>query len=269
MAPQILDRDEIKNIEMRILKEIDLLCNTHSLKYVLFYGSLLGAIRHKGFIPWDDDVDIILPREDYNKLISIIKTSNSTPHWLEILDSDKDGYYYPFAKAVDNRTVAKMESNTTEHGVWIDIFPIDYVPPKTFISHRCIDLCYFLRETTISMTTDFSSSRIENTQKKRLYFFHWLGNTIGKKRICSFFTRIQLLISKKSSGYYANLFPTYKYKEIYKSNDMFEQIDLQFDNTTVKGPKNYDLLLKQLYGDYRTLPPVEKRRTHGITAWYK
>ena len=122
MKAEYLTKEECRNIELNILSAIAKICDDNNLKYFMCGGTMLGAIRHKGFIPWDDDIDIMLLRNDYERLVTILKKQKEYP-WLQLLDSTVDGYYYTFAKAIDNTTCAKMEDNVTDHGLWVDIFP--------------------------------------------------------------------------------------------------------------------------------------------------
>ena len=119
-----IEQNEFREIQMCILDEIQRICKENNLKYSLAYGTLLGAVRHKGYIPWDDDIDICLLREDYEKLIAVLKDKNAPGHkeWLTLVDDTCDGYFYPFAKAYDNRTAVKMERHKGEMGIWVDIF---------------------------------------------------------------------------------------------------------------------------------------------------
>ena len=168
-----ISREECRKIQMNILLVLDDICKRNDLNYYLGYGSMLGAVRHKGYIPWDDDIDICLFREDYDKLIKILKEQQEI-NWLDIVDSSVGEYYYPFAKATDNRTIAKMEDNITPHGIWVDIFPIDNVPNSKYRSKIYIYNCYLLRAMTIAMTTDFSE--VKNV--KKIYTTRFGGNQV-------------------------------------------------------------------------------------------
>ena len=120
--------EELQKIELEILKYIDKVCKENNLTYFLAYGTLIGAIRHKGFIPWDDDVDIQMPRDDYNKLCDILKEENGR---YKLLDHKEGlGYIYPFAKVIDSNTrlIETGLTETVNMGVYIDIFPIDGTP---------------------------------------------------------------------------------------------------------------------------------------------
>ena len=120
-----LSLQELKDIEFNLLKEFRAFCNENGIRFFLAYGTLLGAIRYKGFIPWDDDIDVLVPREDYNKLIRIFRDSDK--YRLYSFERNQK-YGYPFAKLCDMST-RKIEfyfEPLVDYGVDIDIFPLDY-----------------------------------------------------------------------------------------------------------------------------------------------
>lgn len=141
-----LSIDDIREIELQILNYIDEVCKDNKLRYYLLGGTLLGAIRHGGFIPWDDDIDIIMPRNDYDTLLSIINETNNK--YKVLAYKYKKEYYYPFAKIVDSSTMV-VESNTiatNNMGVWVDIFPIDNLPNDKKHRKRIQDKCWMYRQ---------------------------------------------------------------------------------------------------------------------------
>ena len=266
MKEQMLTIDEVKKIEITILSAIDKICERNNLEYYLCGGSMIGAVRHKGFIPWDDDIDIFLKRSDYNKLIDLMKKQKEY-EWLGILDDSTENYYYPFAKAVDKNTVAKMENNLTKHGIWVDIFPIDFLPKEEKKRRRLLKKCYYYRAIVIAMTTDFSMVKHDTKMilKKILCIY---AKIYGKKRIYKKYSDLIKDSERyENSKYVACLCPTYKEREIFEEDKLFKRKKYEFEEKEFWGIKNYDYYLSQLYGDYMKLPPVEKRRVHGITAW--
>ena len=126
---------EIKQVELGILDYIVDICNKYNLIYYLSYGTLIGAIRHKGFIPWDDDIDISMPRDDYEKFLKITSSGQINSKY-KCLVPLVDGYYYEFAKVIDTSTIVEDVSvQSTENGVWVDIFPLDGLKKSDKISH--------------------------------------------------------------------------------------------------------------------------------------
>lgn len=265
MKRELLSREECKRIQISLLEEIAKICDDNHLAYYLAYGTLLGAVRHKGFIPWDDDIDIFLVRDDYDRLMGILKHKTDGGH-LTLLDGDCEGYYYPFAKAIDNRTCAKMEDNVTNHGIWIDIFPLDAVPDDRKECRRFLNRCIVLRAITISMMTDFHSDTLG---KKRILkkILNFVAVCIGRERIYKYYAGYinKFDINKEKRA--ACLSSPYIRKEVMEKDVFLEQAEFSFEGKVFKGPLNYDFYLKSIYGNYMEIPDADKRRTHSITAW--
>lgn len=123
-----INTEDLKRIQIQILLHIDVFCTKHELRYFISGGTLIGAIRHKGFIPWDDDIDIMMLREDYEKFIVLYSQEDKSPYHL-YSHNQLHSYPYPFAKMDDSRTILKEDINEAMvFGVNIDIFPIDIAP---------------------------------------------------------------------------------------------------------------------------------------------
>ena len=127
----LLTNEECRERQLAILSEVAKLCDKHSIQYSLAYGSLIGAVRHKGFIAWDDDIDILLLRKDYEKLSDILKKQKDVS-WMELLEESTGVNVFPYMKVIDNRTIVKPDDNNAFHGIWIDVFPIDNLPDDSF-----------------------------------------------------------------------------------------------------------------------------------------
>lgn len=126
MGRQISD-EEVRKLELEILIKFAEYCEKYHLRYFLAYGTLIGAIRHKGFIPWDNDVDVVMPRPDYNRFMQLIKDEN-IGEYFRVLDYH-DVKTFPFAKVVDNRTKLSEKFLITDTlGIYIDVFPMDGLP---------------------------------------------------------------------------------------------------------------------------------------------
>lgn len=160
-----------------------------------------------------------------------------------------------------------MEDNTTPHGVWIDIFPEDNLPDGELSRKIYVAYGKFLRDTIIAMTIDFSASNLGKKRyiKRILWCF---ANIVGKNRILRAFNKHATKLSKKKTKYVACLATPYGTKVIMKRTELFVADTYKFESENFKGPKNYNMYLSNLYGDYMKLPPVEKRRIHGIEAWW-
>lgn len=251
-----LSMDEAKQIELDILAFIDSFCKKHEIQYFINYGTLIGAVRHQGFIPWDDDIDVSMPREDYERFIQLFQKEN-TPYKLLSLDTD-DKYYNNFIKIIDSRTTILDTRNTkTYHsGIFIDVFPMD-----TFDDLTVIERCYKLESfKLLSFSKHKNIVYKDNPIKDLIRTFFWLLLRPVSPRF--FTSQIEKQIQKYSikNGKYIAFIPSkFKEKEVFDREMFNETIDIDFEHLKLPAPKEFETILKQYYGDYMTLPPEEKR----------
>ena len=262
-----LSAKEVKKIALNILVKFAEYCEKNNLTYVLAGGTLLGAIRHKGFIPWDDDIDVMMPRDDFEKFNRLVKNAKLGDN-IGVLQQDSSNYYYPFTKLYDDRTIAKMDDNNSVHGVWIDIFPADNIPADVSQTKKLFRKSRFWRATIISMNTDLKNSRgyIKNIAKVALKV---LSNMVGKKRVLKLATANAMTKSNENSEFIGGVLWGYGVKEKLKKEEFINTTSVVFEGYEFKAPVGWDKYLTGLYGNYMELPPVDKRQTHHITAYYK
>lgn len=262
--------DELKQLQLEILVKVDSFCNENRIRYFLDGGTLLGAVRHKGYIPWDDDIDIRIPREDYNKFLS--KFNGKVENLVVAAPELNLDYYAPYANVYDNRTLLVEESVSHRNdsiGVKIDVFPMDYLPSDD-------KLCQSIyREST-------KCNHICGIKNSRLCYYHGLSLVklmIRKTLCCCFkFKRIQkkhIEILRKSNklsdGIFADnvVYPVYGPKKI-ENKYIFPLADIDFEGHRFKAPLDSDKYLNILYGDYMKLPPIDKRVAHHhFKAYWK
>lgn len=263
MSKDCLSLDEIKNIEVEILEYISEICDKNNLRYFLSYGTLIGAIRHKGFIPWDDDIDIAMPRKDYDQLLEILQAQTASKY--KCLIPMKAGYYYEFAKVIDTTTrVQEQTTISAECGVWVDIFPLDGLNRSDKINHYT--LLFLNRCRAASVNAKFPN-KMRGLLKPLEFCFWKLCRLIGYKP----FLRTSLKLSQKydfdSSEFvgFASSYPAYnKYME----RKWFEEsVNVPFENKRFKAPKEYHKYLSTQYGDYMKLPPEDRRISHHMEAY--
>ena len=265
-----IDLQECKKIQLQILDEIVRICKENDFQYSLAYGSMIGAVRHKGYIPWDDDIDIYVYRKDYDKLIALLKdASYKKADWVSVIDDTCDGYYYSFAKVVDDRTEVKLDRHVGNHGIWVDIFPLDNMPKSKFGAKAVMWFCSFLRVIALAMDTNFSAKTLSFGTLLYKRFFYALATVIGKKRICRFMEWVFHRYENTDSNNVANLFTNMMFKGIFKKDKLLPLTVFPFEDREYTGFADYDYYLSQLYGDYMQLPPEEKRITHNFDAWWK
>ena len=265
--------DELKKIELEILTQIHELCAEQNLRYSLCGGTLLGAIRHKGFIPWDDDIDIFMPRPDYNKLIEYCKT-HETPFTLLCNETD-ERYGYLFGKAMSKTATIVEENNDTgdiDMGVYVDIFPIDGLADTYEKSKKLFNKTSFKRELLVARNwSRFFKSKTHPWYYEpfRLAFF-LLSRFASKKKLVRSIQKKYKDFDFDESKYSATVCGSYRLKEILPTEVYSEFIDLEFEGKTFRAIKNYETYLSNIYGDYMQLPPEEKRVSHHMfKAYYK
>lgn len=260
-----LNLQETKQIQLDILQSIHDCCVKKGIKYSICGGTLIGAVRHKGFIPWDDDIDIFLLREEYDKLINSFK-DESGRYVLHCLENDPN-YNYPFAKVEDSRTFIAEKVTAYHIGVNIDVFPVD----------NCCD------------TEEESLAYIRGAKK---YQTLYKGKLVIPGKRNSFTTRLSIYgvklitcfnslrslaekLTKYSKGgkdyskYVATMVSGYGIKELQPRSNFSSFIMLPFEDREFLAIKEYDRYLKSVYGDYMKLPPEDKRHSpHTIDGIY-
>lgn len=252
--------EKYKNILLGLLDKFILICKEHNLSYTLLGGSVLGAVRHGGIIPWDDDIDIGMPRADYEKFISFANNFLEKDYKVATIYNDNN-YMYPFAKLYDNNTTI-IESKDFFYigGVYIDIFPLDGIPQQNGNTRFTI-----IRKLRYSITNPlFIKYSISYEEKKSFYYF-------ANKIIYKTSNLILKICNKMASKYpctkdynIVNYFGAWREKEISDYSWFFPLKEFSFDGRKVLGPNNYDAYLKKMYGDYMTPPPIEKRKSHHL-----
>ena len=257
---------EMKMIMLEMLHYIDSECHRLEINYSLAYGTLIGAVRHKGFIPWDDDIDITMYREDYGKFINGFNSNGNFK--LHCTENDSQ-YGFPFAKVEDSRTVLIENVNTSVPlGIYVDVFPIDNIADtydesvKIYRKMSILKKIYRARLIRPSKKNVLYKRIIIHFLNTLMVFIpiKWLAKKIVDrcKRI-RYNTRYVGIIVDNDSGV----------KCIFKRTDLEEYISVQFESLKVRGFKNYDLYLKQLYGDYMQLPPLNERTSpHTFISCY-
>ena len=256
-----LSIEEVKSIEVSILDYIDSICKNNQLNYYLAYGTLLGAIRHKGFIPWDDDIDIYMPRDDYNKFIKIFQGIDQERYKL-LRRGDGSDYYYEYAKVVDSRTCITPDNDILairDDGVWVDIFPLDKLPKLRVLIKPVILLFVVFR--ILSVYKTFPVGKFS----RALYPFWWIAKLIGPGFFLSITDKLsQVGTSKKYVGYMCGIVKYY-----FPKAWCDEVVEVDFERKKYPAFKEYDGYLRYQYGDYMKLPPEDKRVSHPMCAYWR
>lgn len=267
----LLDHNSASNVKLKQLQDIMFeialifkeICEKHNLRYYMAYGTLLGAVRHQDFIPWDDDMDFTMPRKDWERFIQV------APKELEIIGRGNyvlrecrlDGglYKYLWIRIVDTRTSFSSASRVADiGGIYIDIDPLDGTFKNNFLQkmHSYItDKLITARWYTIFRKPEHTTTMIN---KIGLKFIHYIFGNVRAYRIinriigCKDYDRAHYV---RSMGYASN-------KEVIAKDVYGDPIKIKFRDTEFNAPEQYDKYLKNFYGDYMTPPPENGREGH-------
>jgi len=246
----------LQNIELEVLCEFIRVCEILNLKYYVIHGTLLGTVRHKGFIPWDDDIDVAMPREDYDKFVE--HGQRMLPSYLFVQTQITDPEYFSFCGKIRNLNTTYIESTSShlsiKHGVFIDIFPLDFYPDDKFEQKK---LAFFRKWYTRRINCKYIlQDNLSASRRVKSAFYKMLmpsDEKIIKKR--------NMLYKKTTSGkYYINYGGGAN--EVVPVEWFGSGTVLLFEGIKVSAPCEYEKWLTQVYGDYMQLPPEEKRVGH-------
>ena len=248
-----IDNAQLKEIQLCILKNVHNFCTKNSIKYTIAYGTLLGAIRHHGFIPWDNDIDISMLREDYELFV---KTYQDEIFKLYELRTDPQ-CDIPYAKVYDSRTILKEHSGLNIIGVNIDVFPIDGLNDRLEQSlkiYRSFNLLKILRILKGRKSVPSTSW----WWKILLSFAHFCLWVITSRKLCEIISEKAKRVNKGGSKYVGLLTGNSTTDKNIMPRDFFTKVHLMhFEDGVFYGIDNYDEYLRHAYGDYMIFPPKE------------
>lgn len=270
----IIQIEQIKKISLDGLILFKNICEKNNLTYYLSYGTLIGAVRHKGFIPWDDDIDVIMPRKDFEVLLNLSDQIDSC-NWKILSYKKQKDYCYPWIKFSNTETIIKPSRFNTnfEYGISIDIFPLDYIDEvtyegaKTKINKVRDEYVELLKKTRV--IKDLNHSKIVQYMEKLFYC------VCG--RLFNYNEKLNKIIEKSSIQDQGTKYCTCffdPYGVVWETQSFFDpdkkSIKLQFENEKFTVPVDYDAVLKKVYSNYMILPPAEKQIIpHTYDAYYK
>jgi len=259
-----LDQDTIvklRSVMLEIMDEFVRICDENKLSYFLAYGTLLGAVRHNGFIPWDDDIDVAMPRKDYEKFLNIYYKLDKTDYYVLSSRDMNNNHHEHFAKLCKKGTVFADSAKDEYTGIYIDIFPYD----------NCVLFFAFIQTILIKFVLQLCKYKfykyMPKEKNKKLFFILFI------KPLCYFFSQrflytlhkiLYLMFNSFNTKYISSFNGFYGCKiEMHKYNTIFPLTNISFEGKKYCAPCNYDSYLKKLYGNYMELPPVEKRINHN------
>lgn len=256
-------RSEVQEIIWNIMKEIMPIISDNGFTYYMLGGTLLGAIRHKGFIPWDDDIDIGMPREDYEHFLKMVP--EKLPDYLKLNTYwDESPHHYYFSRIVDTRHELKRTGSTIERNedVWIDIFPLDGMPNNTLVRRiHMWRLLYARARYHIATFDKVNLKRPGRPLSERVVIWFVMHTGLGtSSNSRKWLDKIDMLLKKYSineTDWVCNFMGQYKFKEMFPKAWYGKGTMYDFEESQMKGPDEYDKVLTQQYGDYMT-PPKNK-----------
>lgn len=258
----------LHNVDMDIVKEVVRICDKHNLKYYMLGGTMLGAIRHKGFIPWDDDIDLGMPRDDYEKFLELAQ--QELPNHLKVVNyRNTPNYMYYITRILDTETkvIEERIGNDNKYtNASIDIFPIDGTPNNGLLRKFYFFRVLFHRALMSLCYKDSIDRKRKRSTKEKLLL--WIMERIPVEKLTTPYKQKckidKLLRSQpvKGAKYIGNIMGAYRTREIVPAEYYGEGAMYPFEDIQLRGLSMYDEYLTYTYGDYMQLPPVESRKTH-------
>lgn len=267
MKLERINLDETKKVMLSIMEYFDDFCRQNGLKMWLYAGTLLGAVRHKGYIPWDDDIDVCMTREDYDKLLTLIDKID--PKYMLLEHSLNKKYKYPFAKLTLKDSLCVEFHNPkfcgVKLGIYIDIFPIDYVGDTLEVANKHCEetnkmVWYSMQYLRHPITGNFFKRCVRLF--KRVFVF----NGLFANAYLSKFNK-KLRTFKEPTKYSAVPVWVNANKTILETSDYRDDTELTFEGKKFYSFKGYIRFLEKLFGNYMELPPIEQREVHGSETY--
>ena len=240
-----------------IMDEIDRVCKENNINYYLVGGSLLGAVRHKGFIPWDDDLDIAMPRQDWLRFIEIAPNSLNSNFSLDWITTNPK-YWQFFAKVSEKNTLFEENSNmkTFQTGIFVDIFPLDLSPAYNKSLNRIRSFVKVLKS-----AISFKYCKVNTITELCIKMISIIATPLMLQNII---LRTLMNVQKKGCTHYANFGSQYKLEKQTMPVEWYgDGTTLAFENRIYRVPVKYEQVLNSIYGkNFMEIPPLEKRRCH-------
>ena len=254
---------KLQEIEMELLQEVDRICRKYKIHYNMVGGTMLGAIRHGGYIPWDDDADLGFLRTEYEKFRRICQTELNTEKYYFQEIRDTEGYRWGYAKLRKKNTKfvrLGQEFMPYEQGVFIDLFPLDNVPDNRLLRKVHFFSCFLLRK---FLWSEVGCRTEKNKMIRELY---GIMHLVPRKVLISWYELLIRMNARHKTELVRILtFPTPKNTYGFYRKWFLKQARYHFGNITLTGAKDYEGYLKHKFGDYMELPPESERKVHPIS----
>lgn len=258
--------DNLHEVQVNILRQFKAYCVKYNLKYNLEGGTLLGAVRHKGFIPWDDDIDIIMPRQDYDRFLEFTEKEKIASNLSIITSNSGKEFRSPYIKICHDDTIVYEGDKKMDTGIFIDVFPMDGAANWEWlirIRYIFMDMIKVLEN--YAWMNEQEVANLSFGKKMRAYFCKKIGTEFWGKWLHNIFTRYECGATKYVSQVAWSTLLVFN-----KSEEYLTQTELEFEGELYTVPSCYDNRLRKMYGDYMKLPPEEEQKSkHEVVAYWK
>lgn len=264
-----ISEEEVKKIELAIFSSIVEVCEKHQLRYIIDYGTLLGAVRHGGFIPWDDDIDISMPRPDYEIFKKVFPEEMKNNPRCEQRTGMQGDLALPYIQIVDTGTITEKKGRRKKYAqsLWVDVFPVD----GAGFTREDLEENHAEYQKNIAETRKIFGRYkpfLNPLKQIRQFYNHYIRSYQLKKYVW----RAEQCMKKYEYDACDHIFcfaTPYGTKEKNSKEYYEDRIDMEFEGITCKVPRAYDQKLRDMYGDYHELPPIEKRKGHDFVPYYR
>lgn len=267
--------EEISNLRKLQLEELKILdiftdiCEKNHLRYYLLGGTLLGAIRHTGFIPWDDDVDVCMPRKDYEVFLKIAEKELAEPYYLSCLENNPD-YRYCFARIATSAVKIKNYSANIPRveDAWIDIIPMDGMPAgKLTLNIHKFKLMFWRGMNQIAQYDELVDQKRKRGKVEgiivKLAGWKPLRKMVDYRKCTRKIQKVLKKYAYDDTEMVINFMAAYGFQEYFPRKSFGNGKKYNFENAEYVGPEDYDTVLRQIYGEYMELPPEDQRNKHN------
>ena len=266
-----IEIDEMRQRLLSMAEYLQNICKENGLKMFLSGGTLLGAVRHKGFIPWDDDIDVHMPRPDYNRLIKIFKEKENIGKYKLLSHELNDKYVYTFAKLVDDDTLLIEDDiySGVDMGLYLDIFPIDGLGDDIATAEKQ------MKKMNKYLVMNYALL-VKPWRKKCTFFKNFAIELMrcavkiyGINRLHKKIRKLAKSLPYEQCEYVGEYIDQVGSNRIVRRSEVYgDSVDMQFEGLKLPAPVGWDKYLTQFYGDYMQLPPEKKRvATHGYILY--
>lgn len=261
----------LQSIELMMLNDFKAICKKHDIPFFAYAGSGIGVLRHKGFIPWDDDIDIGFVRDDYERFLKVAKEEMSDKYTVMNNREDKN---YPLMttrlmlNGTKFREIALKDINCSL-GIFLDLYPFDKVPKDKDAFLKQNKKAWWYSHLLILRSIPFPALFLYSWKEKVIHFITAI--VYGVLKICGVSKKFLAGKCEKIATQYNDLkdfdavnwyFDTAVCSDVFYMNEIFPLKELPFENTTLTFPNDQDRYLRNLYGDYMTMPPEDRRKNH-------